>query len=205
MTHYLSLIWCSGAPTPLSRMMKLPSPVTTVTGDGWTEHFLPPPLFTHIPDPTSGESSAISGHINHPSCPVTGLKIWVQHSSRVCSYFFLGSHIFNWGKRCPRVITLILKGVTNISWQPSLFNIHISRHLSRRACWKNDYVAENRHKVMHTLHWMLRVRVRICIWILYLYEDTEIIIEYFYSLMNTDCCFFFFFLRLKNVYRLSGG
>lgn len=94
MTHYLSLIWCSGAPTPLSRMMKLPSPVPAVTSDGWTEHFLPPMPFTHIPDPTSGDSSAISGHINHPSCCVIGLKIQVLHCSEFVVVLLL-AHIYS--------------------------------------------------------------------------------------------------------------
>lgn len=74
MTHNVSLVGCSGAPTPLSRMMTLLSPVPAVTIDGCTEHFPPPLLFTDIPDPASGDASAISGHINHPSCPVVGVK-----------------------------------------------------------------------------------------------------------------------------------
>lgn len=109
-------VWFDAAEHPLlSRMMTLPSPVPAVTIDGWTEHFPPPLLFTDIPDPTSADASAISGRINHPSCPVIGLKSW-----SLLFFFSWLSYVQVWWICLAYGIALILREVTNVSWQPSL-------------------------------------------------------------------------------------
>lgn len=184
MTHYLSVIWCSEAPTPLSRrMMKLPSPVPAVSSDGWTERFPPPLLFTHIPDPTSRDASAISGLINHPLWSVIGLKSKCNMAPQILPTALLTD--IEVQQICyAGGIALILRGVCD-ECQLTIFssNIYIYRPLFNQEhagmiTWlKTD-------QVMHTLDWKLWGT-----WRMWMYEHTQVIIEYFFFMwLNIVVC-----------------